>query len=107
MTTNKNDLNPILAGLRLEKSKEFEKSKELLRALQPDKIMVDDSRLKELLKDSQPDNLKVAFQNILKENPDILQNTGSITANALARNCKNQSKIYNLLQSCIRSIKTD
>jgi len=77
MTTNKNDLNPILAGLRLEKSKEFEKSKEL--------------------KDCKPFDGPAYLQKLAKEQPNLFVNTGSVTANALARDCIFQSKIYNLL----------
>jgi len=98
MTTNKTEVNSILAGLRLEQCNEVEKRKELLKALRPNKIMVDESRRKELLKASQPDNLKVAFQIMQKGNPDILQNTGNITANALANQLRFQNRQYILLR---------
>ena len=74
MNKNKIDLNSLNSKMSSEKL-----SPEVLMALQPIDV-------------------PAIYQKMMKECPSILENTGSITANALARDCKFQSKMYNLLK---------
>ena len=82
MNTNKTDLNSILAGLRLEPCNDLE-------------------RCKELLKDLQPINVNAIFQKMHKEHPYIFENTGSVTANSLARQEYNRQRPYMLLRNIL------
>lgn len=84
MTTNKIDLNSIIAGMRPEKRKEF------LEALKPNDAFNESQRI--LLETSRPIMNHSIFQKLLKECTTNFENTGSITANALARQKYNRQR---------------
>jgi len=76
-----------------------EKRKEFLEALQP---IEPSNESKRILLDGLYINASAISQKLLKEWSSILENSGSMTANALTRDCINQNRVYNLLKNCVR-----
>jgi len=78
MTIDKFDFTSIISGMSPEERKEF------LDDLQSNKLT--DEAKRKSLDALQPVKIQVNI-NLLKENPFIFENIGSITANALAKDC--------------------